>query len=154
MKSPNTSVRIAAKTIITLLGLSVIWPLLPIPRANADDVVVVANPSVPYREITRNALRAIFGMRLRKWPDGQRITVFVLPDRSSIHDLFCKEDLSIFPHQYRLALDRLIYSGTGQAPHEVASQMEMRAKVASTSDAIGYLSEEMVDDSVRVVEIR
>jgi ABC-type phosphate transport system substrate-binding protein len=144
-----SSIRVAAKYCFILLVL-----LIFTPRAKAEEVVVIANPNVPYKEITANALRGIFGMRLRTWPNGSRITVFVLNDSSSETAYFAKRVLGIFPHQLRVAWDRLVYSGTGQAPFEVPSEAEMRTKIASTTDAIGYLSVEMVDDSVRVLQIK
>jgi hypothetical protein len=45
----------------------------------------------------------------------------------------------------RSAWDRLVYSGTGQAPLEVSSEEEMRAKIASTPGAIGYLKTVSID---------
>ena len=39
------------------------------------------------------------------------------------------------------AWDRLVFSGTGQAPDTVTSTEEMLARVASTPGAIGYLSQ-------------
>jgi len=89
--------------------------------------------------------------------------------------MFCKQILGVFPHQYRAAWDRLVYSGTGQAPLEVASEEEMharlagtrgearvvvgseeemRARVAGTSGAIGYLSRKMIDESVTFLPVQ
>lgn len=132
--------------LFTILG-SLVW----IPGVDAQEVVI--SPDVPKENLSRNALRAIFGMRLRIWPDGTPIRVFVLGDESRIHAAFAKKKLGIFPHQLRRAWDRLVYSGTGQAPHEVSSAKEMRAKIASTPGAIGYLPKEMINDSVRLVEV-
>lgn len=125
--------------------------LICISEADAQEVVV--NPGVPRENLSRNALRAILGMRLRTWPDGTPIRVFVLSDESSIHASFAKKKLGIFPHQLRRAWDRLVYSGTGQAPHQVSSAEGMRAAVASTPGAVGYLPKEMIDDSVHMVEV-
>lgn len=112
------------------------------------------NPDVQKDDLSKNALRAIFGMRLRTWPDGTPIRVFVLGEHSQIHAKFAKRNLGIFPHQLRRAWDRLVFSGTGQAPFEVSSATEMRASIASTSGAIGYLPKETVNESVRVVEVK
>ncbi|ADE16248.1 conserved hypothetical protein [Nitrosococcus halophilus Nc 4] len=118
---------------------------------NAQEVVV--NPSVPETTLTRSALRAIFSMRLRTWPDGSLIKVFVLSDNSPLHVQFSKKILNIFPYQLRRTWDRLVYSGTGQAPNEVNSIKEMCNKVASTPGAIGYLAEENIDAQVRKVKV-
>ena len=101
------------------------------------------------------------------------IRVYVLPDNNPVHIMFCKQVLRVFAHQFRTAWDRLVYSGTGQAPLEVSNEKEMRArvagtvheavvvaseeemreKVAGTSGAIGYLTRTMVDESVRVLPV-
>lgn len=88
------------------------------------------------------AIREIFFMRQRAWPDGTPIQVFVLPDDDPIHRRFAKEVLGVYPFQLRAAWDRLIYSGTGQAPIQVPSLREMAERLAHTPGAIGYVLEE------------
>jgi ABC-type phosphate transport system substrate-binding protein len=121
--------------------------------AKADPLEVIVNPDVPKESLSKNALRAIFGMRLRTWQDGTPIRVFALNDQSPIHVRFAKKILNIYPHQLRLAWDRLVYSGTGQAPTEVSSTKEMRAKDTATPGAIGSLPKGMIDDNVQMMEI-
>ncbi len=110
--------------------------------------------SVSEQSISRNTLRIVFGMRLRVWADGTAITVFVLPDDHPTHVSFAKEVLNVFPYQLRAAWDRLTFSGTGQAPIEVSSENEMRSKIATTPGAIGYLKGAMINDQVRVLQIK
>jgi ABC-type phosphate transport system substrate-binding protein len=114
---------------------------------------VVVNPSVSETKLSRSALRAIFSMRLRTWPDGSLIRVFVLENRSSLHAQFSKKILNIFPYQLQRTWDRLVYSGTGQAPIEVKSIEEMHDKVASTPGAIGYLPDKSIDSQVCEVQV-
>lgn len=120
--------------------------------AHAQEPIV--NPEVPQHELALSTVRAIFGMRLRTWSDGTPIQVLVLPDADPAHAAFAKRVLQVFPNQLRSAWDRLVYSGTGQAPTQVGSQQEMRAKVATTPGAIGYLTQGMIDDSVRIMQVR
>ncbi|MGH8543892.1 MAG: hypothetical protein ACREX3_09750 [Gammaproteobacteria bacterium] len=163
----DSALRAWALCLILLCG----WPA----RATAEEVVVAVNPAAPAGEaIARNTLSAIFGMRLRAWEDGTPIRVYVLPDHHAVHVRFCKQILGVFPHQYRAAWDRLVYSGTGQAPLEVASEEEMRTRLAGTrgeapvvvaseeemrtrlagtSGAIGYLTRKMIDESVTVLPV-
>jgi hypothetical protein len=77
---------------------------------------VIVSPAQTLQIIPRNTLRAIFGMRLRNWPDLTANRVFVLKDEHPVHIGFAKKVLNIYPHQLRLAWDRLVYSGTGQSP--------------------------------------
>jgi hypothetical protein len=122
-------------------------------RAN-EPYEIITNPSVGEKTVSKSSLRAIFGMRLHAWPDGSAIRVFVLPDDAPLHIAFSKEKLNVFPYQLRLAWDRLVFSGTGQAPDTVNSPEEMLTKVASTPGAIGYLYKSKMDGRVNVLQIK
>lgn len=116
-------------------------------------VEVITHPGVNSNYLSKNLLRSIFGMRLRTWQNGVPVRVFVLPDDVPLHSTFTKQKLNIFPYQLRSAWDRMVYSGTGQAPFVVHTEEEMRARIASTPGAIGYLNGSMIDDSVQIVHI-
>lgn len=93
-------------------------------------------------------------MRLRQWQDGSPITVFVLRDNNPLHQQFCKQVLNVFPHQMRRSWNKLVFSGTGQAPVTVASKEEMVDKIASTPGAIGYLSDEDITEDIKILIIK
>lgn len=118
-----------------------------------DSVEVITHPGINSNYLSKNLLRSIFGMRLRAWQNGLPVRVFVLPDDAPLHSVFTKQKLNLFPYQLRSAWDRMVYSGTGQAPFVVHTEEEMRARIASTPGAIGYLSGSMINDSVQVVHI-
>ena len=115
---------------------------------------IVANPGVNEKILTVNSLRSIFSMRLKTWSDGTKIRVFVLSDDDELHQIFSKEKLNVFPYQLRSTWDRLVFSGTGQAPTKVSSNEEMLAKIASTPGAIGYLWKANINENVNVLEIK
>lgn len=128
--------------------------LLPATFAGTEETVVVLHAQEhPTAAFSRGALQAIFGMRLRTWPDGSAIKVFVLPDNHPAHIAFCKNVLHVFPHEMRSAWDRLVFSGTGQAPIEVATEEAMRAKLATTPGAIGYLSNAAANDTAGAITV-
>ncbi|WP_292916192.1 substrate-binding domain-containing protein [Nitrosomonas sp.] len=115
---------------------------------------IVTNPGVDEKTLTVNSLRSIFSMRLKTWPDGTKIRVFVLSDDDELHQIFSKEKLNVFPYQLRSTWDRLVFSGTGQAPTKVNSNEEMLAKISSTPGAIGYLWKANINENVNVLEIK
>lgn len=119
----------------------------------AHAVQVVAHPGVPDASIKRPTAWAIFSMRLRTWSDGSAATVFVLRDNVPLHAEFTKKILDTFPYQLRRAWDRLVFSGTGQAPVVVESIDEMYQRIAATPGAVGYLPDNRVDERVRVVKV-
>lgn len=117
-------------------------------------VLPVVNKKSTQTVISRNGLSAIFKMRLRQWNDGSPISVFVMKDNDAIHKLFCKQVLNVFPHQMRRSWNKLVFSGTGQAPITVNSQEEMIQKLESTPGAIGYLSSDAITENIRVLTIQ
>ncbi|WP_251977733.1 hypothetical protein [Salinicola avicenniae] len=119
----------------------------------ADSVVLIANPSVQRTTLSLEMVRAIFAMRQRTLPSGQAIHVFVLPDDAALHEAFAKRVLGVFPHQLRLAWDRAVFSGTGQAPNQVADGAAMLRAVASTPGSIGYLNPSSLSSQVQVLDI-
>lgn len=118
---------------------------------NAQEVIT--NASVKSDRLSVSTLRAMFGMRLRNWSDGTPITVFILQAGSPDHIGFTKNVLKMFPHQLQRSWDRLVFSGTGQAPTVVRSLSEMKAKVASTPGAVGYIDRDNLDDTIKVLNI-
>lgn len=104
----------------------------------AAEVEIVAQGERSVR-LDTVSLRAIFSVRVRSWPDGTPVKVFVLPDDHPLHQQFCREWLGTFPYVLRASWDRLVFTGTGIAPEVVGSEEEMRRKVARTRGAIGYV---------------
>lgn len=93
-------------------------------------------------------------MRRQEWPDGKPVKVFVLADRNPIHQAFSISHLGLFPYQLRKGWDRLVFSGTGEAPIEVKTIEQMREKVSSITGAIGYIPPSMIDRSVKALKVK
>ena len=104
--------------------------------------------------IKRRTLRAIYSMRTQSWPNGDRLTVFVLADDEVLHEEFCQQVLGVLPYQLRKSWDRLIFSGRAGAPIKVQNLDEMKAKVAETPGAIGYITQNYIDESIVVLEVK
>ena len=119
-----------------LLLLWLLW--MPV-SAFAGSVEIIVNPDEAGIRIDRTLLREIFTMRLRQWPDGTPVHVFVLPDHDAVTDLFCREQLGTYPYVMRATWDRVVFTGTGLAPTAVGSEREMRERIRSTPGAIGYV---------------
>jgi ABC-type phosphate transport system substrate-binding protein len=120
---------------------------------SATALEVVAHRDVPVTQLSRTELQAIFTMRVRTWSDGSTMRVFVLGDNTPEQSEFAKKLLDIFPYQLRRYWDRLVFSGTGQAPIELTSSGEMYNRIASTPGAIGYLPSEHIGTQVRVIKV-
>lgn len=117
-----------------------------------SSIGVFTHKDVPPVLLSSDLLRSIFGMRATVWPNGQRIQVFVLPDKHPMHRRFSKSVLGLFPYQLRQAWDRAVFSGTGEAPVQVADVQEMLERLKTTAGAIGYLPLELDPKGVSYVQ--
>jgi len=137
---------------IALMTLVIAW--IPTSFA-ADNIQVIVNSATAMRDLSRTSLRAIFSMRMKQFPDGTPVVVFVLPDRDERHRAFCKEALQVYPYVLRDTWDRMVFTGTGQTPIEVATQEELIKRVAATRGGIGYISQEGRGsyERIRILEI-
>ncbi|NEV61961.1 hypothetical protein [Thiorhodococcus minor] len=121
--------------------------------APAAAQVLIVNESTAVAELTRNEARLYVTMRLKQWPDGTQVRLFVLPDDHDLHQRFVNVVLGLYPYQLRRVWDRQIFTGTGQAPTRVSSEDEMIQRVASTPGAIGYIESSEPSLGVRAVQI-
>lgn len=135
------------------LQRTIVAILLCFAAVQAGAVELVVNADVPQQSLSRSLVRSIFSMRMTSWSNGMPIRVFVLGDKDEVHATFSKRILGVFPHQLRRAWNRQIFSGTGQAPEKVESEQEMRDKVSQTPGAIGYLSEDMINEQIRTIAV-
>ena len=117
------------------------------PQEGASSVDVIISPSLASTKLDRSLLRAVFTMRVRQWPDGSPIRVFVLPDDDPLSDLFYRERLGMYSYVLRRAWDRMVFTGTGFAPTIVRTEREMIERVRSTPGAIGYVGKRELSDS-------
>ncbi len=120
------------------LALSILATSSFTARAATEIIVSPEHAEVP---IGRDFLRALFTMRLRAWPDGTAVRIFVLADDNPVHDQFCREQLGMYPYVLRNIWDRLEFTGTGFAPTLLRSEDEMRRQVMATPGAIGYTTD-------------
>ena len=135
--------------------------LLHATTASAQDgVLIIVGKQQTASALSIKELRAIFTMRLREWP-GSRIPikVFVLRQDNAVHARFSKDLLNAYPHQLQAGWDRLVYSGTGEAPKAVDSEAQMLEAIANTPGAIGYLSPTYLQegnrhDSVKAISVQ
>ena len=117
-------------------------------------VEVITHPSVSEPILTTSQLRRIYTMRQIQWPDGHRITVFVLPRQHALHLRFSKERLQMFPYKLDRIWNKLTYSGLGVAPVTVNTPKELVDAVRETPGAIGYVESIKDEEAVHVVKIK
>lgn len=114
---------------------------------------VIVHPTVEGKKINSTTLRNIYLLRQTQWPGGQPVVVFVLRDSNPVHESFAKETLGLYPYRLRQTWDRLSFSGMARPPLEVGDENEMRARVRSTPGAIGYITKDTGNESIKTLRV-
>jgi ABC-type phosphate transport system substrate-binding protein len=118
--------------------------------ASADVVAVVsAKSAVP--ALTSNQLADIFLGRVSRFPSGLLAVPIDLRDGSPERDRFYAKITGKTPAQVKAYWSKIIFTGRGQPPKAVASDLDVKKFVAANVGAIGYIDAALLDDSVRAL---
>ncbi|NZA27948.1 phosphate ABC transporter substrate-binding protein [Luteimonas sp. SJ-92] len=131
--------------IIAALGLAV---ALASPfDAEAGSVVVAADSGAGAMDA--EAVRRVFLGRETSVGGAQASVVY--QRGGALRDSFDKDVLGRAGAELTSYWSRLVFTGKAKAPEEVANDAAVKAKVASTPGAIGYIDDASVDGSVKVL---
>lgn len=139
--------------LLRLLMTLCLVSLPPGAPANAADMAVIVNRSVPGGTISRASLVRVYLHGGAYWPDGsQAVSVEVEGDAEG-KAIFYRESLNRSLNDVRMERARLVFTGVAVLPEAVSSYREMIRRVANVPGAVGYVPAVLVDDSVKRVEV-
>lgn len=113
-------------------------------------VVVVANPGMSVSSVTAAQVSDIFLGKMTKL-DGTQLTVIEHQEGDPIKGEFYDKVVGKNPSQLKAYWAKIVFTGEGVPPKEYAGDKAVKAFVAQTPGAIGYISDESVDSSVKVI---
>lgn len=111
--------------------------------SHAADLVVIANPAVG--PLSRDQVADLF---LGK---SQAFTPLDQAEGSAIHAEFYKKATGRDVAQVKATWSRMVFSGKGQAPKQLADSAAVKKAVAADPKGVGYIEKSAVDASVKVV---
>jgi ABC-type phosphate transport system substrate-binding protein len=132
---------------IALLAIS---PALGGAWASADVVAVVSAKSA-VQSLTSDQLADIFLGRVSRFPNGLLALPIDLRDGSPERDRFYAKVTGKTPAQVKAYWSKIIFTGRGQPPKAVASDLDVKKFVAANVGAIGYIDTALLDDTVRAL---
>jgi hypothetical protein len=118
--------------------------------ARADVVAVVSSKS-PITTLTRNQVMDIFFGRRTRFPDGSIAVPIDQSEGLAARIEFYSKFADMSPAQVKAFWAKVIFTGRGQPPKTVATSVEAKKALAASPNAITYIDQSMVDDSLRVV---
>ena len=85
------------------------------------------------------------------YPDGSAAVPIEQTDNSTAHEEFHKNVTEKSASQLKSYWSKMIFSGKGSAPKEVANNNELLKLVAANPTMIGYVDKNALDKSVKVI---
>ena len=116
--------------------------------------VVIVPASNPILSISGKDLSAVYMRKTRSWPDGSQIVPVELPAASRTREAFSRavhgKSVAFVTRYWH----RLIFSGRGIPPIEMASDAAVIEFVRANRGAIGYIDRQTpAGDDVKVVTV-
>lgn len=116
------------------------------------NVAVIVNSgntaAVDEAEISR-----MFLGKVKNFSTGETITLVNLDSGQATRDEFEEKVLNKSASQVKAYWSKLIFSGKGKPPKELASDKDILTFVAANPGAIGYVAEGSADGSVKVIKV-
>jgi hypothetical protein len=113
--------------------------------------VVIVNPKNPVSTLGTEQVQRLFLAKLSDFPGGGIAKPVNLPEGNRLRDEFYEKTSHKDVAQLKSYWARLIFTGKAFPPKELASESEIKRFVASNVEAIGYISKESLDSTVKVV---
>jgi hypothetical protein len=135
--------RLALTTVTFTLGFNI--------SAVRADVVAVVSSKSAITTLTRNQVMDIFFGRRTRFPDGSVAVPIDQSEGSAARIEFYSKFADMSPAQVKAFWAKIIFTGRGQSPKTVATGVEAKKALVASPNAITYIDQSMVDDSVRVV---
>lgn len=132
-----------------VLKIALLAATLSVSSAWAD-ISVVVNPANT-NAVSADDLNRLFLGRASSFADGSKATPLNMAEGQAARDEFDNKVLSRSSAQLKAYWSKLVFTGKGTPPKELADDAAVKAAVAADSTAIGYISSASVDGSVKVV---
>lgn len=118
--------------------------------ASAEVVAVVSSKS-SVTSLTVNQLTDIYLGRSGRFPDGTPAIPCDLAEDSPLREEFYTKLIGKSPAQIKAYWAKLIFTGRGQPPREVATSADAKQLVVEKPNVICYIDRSQVDRSVTVL---
>jgi ABC-type phosphate transport system substrate-binding protein len=119
--------------------------------AQADDLVVVVSARSPIDSLRADQVAAIFLGQAPRFPNGAVATALDQPIGSFERDQFYLRVTGKTPALLKAYWSKMVFTGRGQPPRELAGSAAVRKAVADDPGLVGYIEREALDPSVRQV---
>lgn len=114
-------------------------------------VVAVVSAKSAITGLSKVQVADLFLGRSSRYPNGDAAVPIDQVESSAARDEFYAKYAGKLPAQIKAHWSKVIFTGRGQPPPEVATDAEVKKRLAHDPNAIGYIEQSAVDASIRVV---
>ena len=119
--------------------------------AQAADLVVIVSARSPVEALRPDQVAAIFLAQSPRFPNGAVASALDQQVGSLERDQFYLRVAGKTPALLKVYWSKMVFTGRGQPPRELAGSAAVRRAVAEDPAMIGYIEREALDPSVRPV---
>jgi len=119
--------------------------------AQAGDLVVIVSARSPVESLRPEQVAAIFLAQSPRFPNGAVASALDQAVGSPERDQFYLRVAGKTPALLKVYWSKMVFTGRGQPPRELAGSAAVRRAVAEDPALIGYIGREALDPSVRPV---
>ena len=120
----------------------------------AKNYTVIVHPDNPTQTLTAKELKMIFLGERTTWPDGQPLKVAALKN-GELHKEFLGDMVKLNPMKFAMHWKQKIFTGSATGSHInfFKSEDKLKEYVKTNPTAIGYISVDSVDDTIKEIKI-
>jgi ABC-type phosphate transport system substrate-binding protein len=120
----------------------------------AKSYAVIVHPDNPTQTLTAKELKMVFLGERNTWPDGQQIKVAALKN-GEVHKEFLGDIVKLNPMKFAMHWKQKIFTGSATGSHInfFKSEDKLKEYVKNNPAAIGYISVDSVDDTIKEIKI-
>ena len=138
-------------TLRRLLALSLLLLLSVAGAARSAELVVIVSARNPLSVLRPEQIVDIFLAQTGRFPGGGEAVALHLPLGSPLRDEFYSRVAARSPALMKAYWTKMVFTGRGQPPRELASSAAVRKMVADNPSMIGYIDRSALDASVKAV---
>lgn len=115
------------------------------------ELAIIAHPGNPLNSIDQTEVERIFLGRSRSFPGGGSVKPLDQAPGNAMREKFFTRVLNMTEAQVTGYWSRRMFSGKGTPPDTLADDLAVKERVANDPTSLGYVREDVVDSSVKVL---
>ena len=115
-------------------------------------MVIIAHKDVPVEQLTQPQLLDFYTGDIKRWKNKDPVIVFTLKPKTAIQDSFF-DLLGRTSSRMKSIWMKNMLSGESDPPESLISESAVLQRVSSTPGAIGFVSQDSINDAVKTLMI-